>query len=344
MKNKQALRIEKSGNIFYKSIYNNGGYRIYRKNNKFKLFVYYRPISMWMCIGIFNNPRLVIKEIDYIASGRKAQEFRDWLKELKEDMKIRVIKEIAYNGCCYLRTLNTSFKDDFNGVDKKSVLKEVPRIGEEVEIIKIKKGESPKVLYRKKNDTVIINGEEAIFYAFWSEFKKSCELIDVSQTPVKKDTSRIGEVKSFKIINNSIYNLEFELDIEGVGKCILKKVFDWGGKTVAVNGLCIGRTKLKNTDEYVFEYAIEVIEDKKKRMSVEIRDGILAVKEIKEVIYEDIIRDIKRWEAREEYHRELTFSNSKQEEMYWVIRGKRTGIHIKIIRGRDTEKYIRENK
>ena len=67
------------GNVFYKSYYiDNAEFRIYRDSNKFKLYVFQNNLMNWVCIGKFDNPRQVVREIEYIVSGKKKNDIRKW--------------------------------------------------------------------------------------------------------------------------------------------------------------------------------------------------------------------------------------------------------------------------
>ena len=67
------------GNVFYKSYYiDNAEFRIYRDSNKFKLYVFQNNLMNWVCIGKFDNPRQVVREIEYIVSRKKNNDIRKW--------------------------------------------------------------------------------------------------------------------------------------------------------------------------------------------------------------------------------------------------------------------------
>ena len=67
------------GNVFYKSYYiDNAEFRIYRDSNKFKLYVFKNNLMNSVCIGKFDNPRQVVREIEYIVSGNKNNDIRKW--------------------------------------------------------------------------------------------------------------------------------------------------------------------------------------------------------------------------------------------------------------------------
>ena len=88
MKKIKQENLMRYGNIFYKSYYiNNAEFRIYRSNNKFKLYIFENRLMDWICIGKFDNPRQVIREIDYIISGNKTKAIREWFDDISVNVK-----------------------------------------------------------------------------------------------------------------------------------------------------------------------------------------------------------------------------------------------------------------
>ena len=41
----------------------------------------------WICIGKFDNPRQVIREINYIISGNKTKAIREWFDDISVNVK-----------------------------------------------------------------------------------------------------------------------------------------------------------------------------------------------------------------------------------------------------------------
>lgn len=251
-------------------------------------------------------------------------------KDFNKDMRVRIVKGDWMLCCCHMNTSNTSIAGDFNIEELDYIERFMPQVGDELEIVKVQKNNYAKVFFKVKDaEPILVNNKEAIFYAFWCEFKENTELIGPAPVvPKKKLGNRINSFEVVPRINN---DLIIRLNIDELGECLLVKTSP-GSSTRAVNSLRTGRVKLNNGDDYTFEFEFECINDNKKRMTRKIAMDIINHSELRAIIIDNIIQDIREWNDHDIYHKIVTdsFFDCPKDifNFYNTVGGKVTGFDI----------------